>query len=105
MGPRYKVMIKEIQGSNMVTNVFYAFIAYTLMVIGLNHFVLPNIDVKNVTIQNCLSNGFLFGLILYGVYDFTIGAVLKKWDMKLGVIDVLWGGLVYFVSCYILRFI
>ncbi len=105
MGSRYKKMIKAIQGSSMTTNMFYAFIAYTLMVIGLNHFVLPRIDVKNVTIKDCLSSGFMFGLVVYGVYDFTIGALVKKWDMQLGVIDVLWGGFVYFISCYILRFI
>ena len=105
MKSRYEIMIKNIQGSNMSTNIFYAFIAYMLMVIGLNHFVLPRIDVNNVSIQDCLLYGFLFGIVLYGVYDFTIGAVLKKWDMKLAVTDVFWGGLVYFASCYILRFL
>ena len=103
MGSRYKIMIKDIQGSSMTTNILYAFIAYTLMVIGLNHFVLPNIDVNNVSLQDCLSYGFIFGIVLYGVYDFTIGAVLKKWDMKLAVTDVLWGGFVYFMACYVLR--
>tara|TARA_B100000927_G_scaffold114060_1_gene92274 strand:- start:210 stop:605 length:396 start_codon:yes stop_codon:yes gene_type:complete len=105
MGPRYKVMIKNIQGSELKTNMLYAFLAYTLMVIGLNHFVLPNINVKNVTIRDCLSYGFLFGLVVYGVYDFTIGAVLKKWDMMLAIMDILWGGFVYFVSCYVLKFL
>jgi len=105
MGSRYKTMIKDIQGSSMTTNMFYAFIAYTLMVIGLNHFVLPNINVKNVTIKDCLSYGFIFGLVVYGVYDFTIGAVLKKWDMMLAITDILWGGFVYFVSCYVLKFL
>ena len=105
MGPRYKVMIKNIQGSELKTNMLYAFLAYTLMVIGLNHFVLPNINVKNVNIKDCLSYGFLFGLVVYGVYDFTIGAVLKKWDMMLAVMDILWGGFVYFMSCYILKFL
>ena len=105
MGPRYKVMIKNIQGSELKTNILYAFLAYTLMVIGLNHFVLPNINVKNVKMSDCLSYGFLFGLVVYGVYDFTIGAVLKKWDMMLAVMDILWGGFVYFISCYILKFL
>ena len=105
MGSRYSKMIKNIQGTPMKTNWFYAVIAYTLMVIGLNHFVLPNINVKNVTIKDCLSYGFMFGLVVYGVYDFTIGAVLKKWSMSLAIIDVLWGGFVYFMSCYILKFI
>tara|TARA_B100001094_G_C18137835_1_gene776144 strand:+ start:497 stop:892 length:396 start_codon:yes stop_codon:yes gene_type:complete len=105
MGSRYSNMIKNIQGSPMKTNWLYAVIAYTLMVIGLNHFVLPNINVKNVTIKDCITYGFIFGLVLYGVYDFTIGAVLKKWSMSLAIIDVLWGGFVYFISCYILKFI
>ena len=105
MGSRYSTMIKNIQGTPMKTNWLYAVIAYTLMVIGLNHFVLPNINVKNVTIKDCLTYGFIFGLVLYGVYDFTIGAVLEKWIMSLAIIDVLWGGFVYFMSCYILKFI
>jgi len=104
MESRYKKMIKDIQGTNMTTNIFYAFISYTLMVIGLNHFVLPNINVNNVSVQDCLSYGFIFGIVLYGVYDFTIGAVLKNWDMKLAVTDVFWGGFVYFAASYILRF-
>ena len=105
MGSRYGTMIKNIQGSSMKANMLYAAIAYTLMVIGLNQFVLPNINTKNVTIKDCLTYGFIFGLVLYGVYDFTIGAVLSKWDMTLALIDVLWGGFVYFMSCYILKFI
>ena len=75
------------------------------MVIGLNIFVLPNINIKNVTIKDCLTYGLMFGLVLYGVYDFTIGAVLEKWSMSLAIIDVLWGGLVYFLACYVLKFI
>ena len=105
MGSRYSTMIKNIQGTPMKTKWLYAAIAYTLMVIGLNHFVLPNINVKNVTIKDCLTYGFMFGLVLYGVYDFTIGAVLKKWSMPLAILDVLWGGFVYFISCYVLKFI
>mgnify|MGYP001157178819 CR=1 FL=1 len=105
MGSRYSTMIKKIQGTPMKTNLLYAAISYTLMVIGLNHFVLPNINVKKVTIKDCLTYGFMFGLVLYGVYDFTIGAVLEKWSMSLAILDVLWGGFVYFIACYILKFI
>lgn len=105
MGSRYTTMIKKIQGTPMKTNKLYAAIAYTLMVIGLNLFVLPNINIKNITINDCLTYGFMFGLVLYGVYDFTIGAVLEKWNMSLAILDVLWGGFVYFIACYVLKFI
>jgi len=105
MGPRYHIMIKNIQNQKMETNILYAFIAYTLMVVGLNKFVLPMIDIKHITLYDCLSFGSVFGIVLYGVYDFTAGAVIDKWDMNLAIIDVLWGGFVYFMSCYILKFI
>ena len=43
--------------------------------------------------------------MLYGVYDFTAAAVIKNWDIKLALVDVLWGGIVYFIACYGLKFI
>ena len=105
MGPRYIIMINKIQGSEMKVNNIYAFFAYLLMVIGLNTFVLPKLNFKNINVKDCLKYGFLFGIILYGVYDFTCGAVFEKWNTKLALIDVLWGGVVYFLSCYLLKFI
>ena len=105
MGKKYSVMIPRIQGSKMETNMVYAFFSYLLMLVGLNVFVLPNLNTKNITIEDCLKYGFLFGLVVYGVYDLTAGAVLKNWDMKLGLIDILWGGIVYFLACYGLKFI
>ena len=99
MGSQYSVLVKNIQGSNMKTNIIYGFFAYFLMVIGLNNFVLPKLDTKNINFKSCLSSGFLFGIIVYGVYDFTCAAVLKDWDIKLALIDILWGGIVYFMAC------
>lgn len=33
----------------------------------------------------------MFGLVLYGVYDFTNLAMVSGWTLKVAVIDVLWG--------------
>ena len=27
--------------------------------------------------------------------------ILQKWDMKLALYDILWGGFVYFISAYL----
>ena len=105
MAPRYSVMIKNIQGSPMKANMLYAVLSYLLMILGLQQFVLPNLDFKNITVKDCLKYGFVFGLVVYGVYDFTAGAVIKNWDMNLAFVDVLWGGTVYFLSCYLLKFV
>ena len=104
MKDKYNKMIKNIQNSDIQVNKVFAVASYTLMVVGLNLFVLPRLDVNNINIKDCLLYGFTFGIILYGVYDFTIAAVLKKWDIDLAYIDVLWGGFVYFAASYVLLF-
>ena len=105
MALRYSVMIKNIQGSPMKANMLYAVFAYLLMIVGLQQFVLPNLDFKNITVKDCLKYGFVFGLVVYGVYDFTAAVVFKNWDINLALIDILWGGVVYFLSCYLLKFV
>tara|TARA_B100000035_G_C20765804_1_gene450368 strand:+ start:255 stop:647 length:393 start_codon:yes stop_codon:yes gene_type:complete len=100
MGNEYKKMIRKIQGSDMRVNTVYAILSYALMIIGLNVFVIPNINKDNLLFDS-LKYGFLFGIILYGVYDFTIGAVLKDWNLNLAIVDVLWGGIVYFLATYL----
>ena len=100
MGKQYQNQILDIQGSKMIAKPWSAFLAYALMVIGLNLFVMPRIR-KGHELEDSLMYGFVFGIILYGVYDFTAGAVLKKWNMKLALIDIIWGGFVYFISAYI----
>ena len=105
MAPRYSVMIKNIQGSPMKANMLYAVLSYLLMILGLQQFVLPNLDFKNITVKDCLKYGFVFGLVVYGVYDFTAAVVFKNWDINLALIDILWGGVVYFLSCYLLKFV
>ena len=64
------------------------------MIIGQQIFVKPLIN----SYKDALTYGSLFGIILFGVYDFTAGAVIKNWDLKLALIDVLWGSLLLTVS-------
>ena len=70
------------------------------MIIGLNFFVIPNINKDNL-FNDSLKYGFLFGIVLFGVYDFTAGAVLKNWNLKLAILDILWGGTVYFLATFL----
>ena len=99
MGSQYSSLVQDIQGSEMVVTPWMGALAYLLMVIGLVVFVLPRIR-KGHEWEDSLRYGFTFGIVLYGVYDFTAGAVLKNWDRKLAVVDVLWGGIVYLTAAY-----
>jgi uncharacterized membrane protein len=100
MGKKYQDQVQQIQNDKMVVRPLFAVLAYLLMIVGLNVFVLPRIR-KGYELQDSIKYGFLFGIVLYGVYDFTIAAVLKDWNISLAVTDVLWGGIVYFLAAYI----
>ena len=100
MGKQYQSQVRTIQGTELKANPVFIILAYLLMVVGLNVFVLPNIR-KGHELEDSLKYGLTFGIILYGVYDFTSGAVLKKWNKKLAIIDILWGGFVYFIASYL----
>ena len=99
MGGKYHTMIPRIQRTKMLVNPLYVLLSYMLMVIGLNIFVMPNIR-NNNRLKDSIIYGFLFGIVLYGVYDFTAAAVLKNWDTVLALQDILWGGTVFFLSAY-----
>ena len=100
MTKKYETQVSNIQGTPLKINFTMAILAYLLMIIGLNMFVLPNIR-KNHELEDSLKYGFIFGIVLYGVYDFTAGAVFTKWDKKIAVTDILWGGFVYFIASYV----
>lgn len=101
MGEKYKQMIPTIQGSPLQINIPSAIIAYSLMVLGLLIFVIPNVRNSSQPLIDSIWFGGMFGLIVYGIFDFTNAGVLSNWNKSLAVVDMLWGGFVYTVAAYI----
>ena len=99
MAHRYEEQVMAIQGGPMVPSRTFIVLAYLLMVIGLNVFVLPRIREARA-LHDSLKYGLTFGVVLYGVYDSTSAAVLSGWDKRLAMMDVAWGGFVYFLAAY-----
>ena len=91
MGSQYKNLIPNIQGMPLKYKALPAVLAYLFMILGLQVFVLESKT-------NGPLRAFLFGIILYGVFDCTCAAVIENWDMRLASIDVLWGGFVFCAS-------
>ena len=98
MTDKYNIMIQTIQKSKLKVDYTSAILSYLTLCFSLNYFVIPY-----VTENDCrlLSHSFIFGLVLYGVYDFTCGAIFKDWDKQLMLIDILWGGVLYMVTNYL----
>ena len=76
--------IAAIQGSVMKPNFIAVAITYVFLLFGLNYFILR----KYMNPKDA----FLFGLVIYAVYDSTNYATLKKWSPSLAIMDTLWGG-------------
>jgi uncharacterized membrane protein len=79
---------KELGAFSTTLSLPAAFLAYVLIAAGIVLFVLPK---ASGDIVKALLWGAVFGLIAYGIYDFTNLATLKGWSIKMLVVDTLWG--------------
>ena len=66
-----------------------AFVVYVLLGIGIAVFVVP----RAPTVSSAAAFGALFGLVVYGVYDFTNYSTLRQWPFVLTLADTAWGAL------------
>jgi uncharacterized membrane protein len=44
---------------------------------------------------NSSLQAFIYGVCIYGVYDFTNHAVFEQYDWKFAIADTLWGGVLF----------
>ena len=64
-----------------------AFVVYALLGTGIAVFVIPRAS----TVSLAAADGALFGLVVYGVYDFTNYSTLRQWPFVLTLADLAWG--------------
>ena len=64
-----------------------ALVVYVLLGTGIALFVIP----RAPTVSLAAVYGALFGLVVYGVYDFTNYSTLRQWPLALALADVAWG--------------
>ena len=91
MGPKYKTLVKKIQGSDLEANMASIVGAYVLMIVGVFVFVLP----RSVDTGSALRWGLLFGLVVYGIFDLTNDGIFSRWNFRLALLDMAWGSFVY----------
>ena len=92
---KYAQQIVKIQNQEVVVNYNSALFVYVLLAIGLYY-----LSINKTDIMTKVKLSALFGLITYGVYDFTNGAIFKDWDFKLAIMDTIWGSILCASSMY-----
>ena len=66
-----------------------ALVVYALLGSGIALFVIPRAS----TASAAAAYGALFGLVVYGVYDFTNFSTLRQWPFALTLVDMAWGAM------------
>ncbi len=89
----FKKQIFNIQDSTMKINYPAAILCYFLLCVGLYFFIISK--------QRPISEAFLLGIVIYGVYEATNKAIFTKWLWKTVLLDGIWGGFLYAITTFL----
>ncbi len=89
--------VQAVQGSPLKINYLGVLLCYIFLIIGLNYFIIKP--------KRSVQDAFLLGLIVYSVFETTNLALFKNWSILTVLIDSLWGGTLFALTTYIVRFI
>ena len=81
--------IVRLRDGGIAPNLPAALVVYVLLGAGIALFVVPRAS----TVPSAAAFGALFGLVVYGVYDFTNYSTLRQWPLVLTLADTAWGAL------------
>lgn len=84
--------IMMVQGSPLVLDYGGAVLSYIFLIFGLYYFILRE--------KKTIYDAFLFGLVMYMVYEATNKAIIKNWKWKTVLMDGIWGGILYALTTY-----
>jgi uncharacterized membrane protein len=87
--------IIQIQKVNIQPKYWGAVFCYLFLIFGLYYFIIEE--------GRPLIDAFLFGLVIYGVYETTNYAILKKWKWETVLMDTTWGGTLFTLTTYFTR--
>lgn len=93
----FNKQIQDIQGTPIKMNFFAALICYLFLITGLNYFIIEP--------KRSVSDAFLFGIIIYGVFETTNWALFTKWSPLTVIMDTLWGGILFALTAKIIKMI
>ncbi len=96
----WKENVQAVQKSPLQVRKEYAILSYILIILGIWYFVQRHIT-SDTSTQQILFSSFLFGFVLYGVFDFTNLAIFKDYQWKAAWIDMLWGGFISMVAVWV----
>ena len=96
MKGHFEKQVQSVQGSALKINFMGAALCYLFLIIGLNYFIIKP--------KKSVQEAFLLGLVIYGVFETTNYALFKNWSIITLITDTLWGGILFALTTFIVRF-
>lgn len=97
MSSVFSSQVFDIQQSPLRINIVGAILSYVFLIFGLNYFILQK--------HKSVLDAFILGIVIYGVYETTSLALLRKWRFTTVIIDTLWGGMLFALTTYFTYFL
>lgn len=91
--PMFKAQIADVQSSPLRVNMWGGILCYLFLIFGLQYFIISK--------RRPVLDAFLFGLVVYGVYETTTFALLKNWRIETVLMDTLWGGVLFALTTFL----
>ena len=83
-------MVAKIQRTAIQMRLEGAVVVYLLLAVALYYFIVkPGLSVWKAG---------LLGLVIYGTFDFTNYAMFKNYDLKIAIMDTVWGSLLFMAT-------
>jgi uncharacterized membrane protein len=92
-GPLFAKMVNGIQKEDMKINIFGAIGSYILLILVLYKFIIIE--------RKPLSDAFLLGFCIYGIFDLTNIAIFKNYQIIPAIVDTVWGGVLFYTVTWI----
>jgi uncharacterized membrane protein len=83
----FQLQVAEVQRVVLEVRSLGAIICYSLLIFGLYYFIIKD--------RRPVKDAMILGFLVYGVYESTTYALLKKWRLRTMMIDTLWGGILF----------
>lgn len=93
--------LARLNGDSIDVDKVAAAIVYFIMVLAFVVFLAPII--ASASWAESLLKAAFFGLVIYGVYDFTNMATLRDYSWTLSLVDMAWGGFLFAVTATVLK--
>lgn len=88
-------VIQTIQGSvPMTPRLPYGMVVYLCLAIAMYTFLPTN---------TTYTTAFLFGSMIYAVFDFTMLTIFSKYPLSLAIMDTVWGGILVALTLFTVR--